>query len=82
MLFSRLILGRVRLGSGLFLLLCIAGPLCNLALGLLSVDTMERSRSVLLTPWQTGLGQSLLLTAAIVHAGLGLASWASRHRWR
>jgi adenylate cyclase len=30
-------------------------------------------------PWQTRLGQTLLLTVAIVHAGLGLASLASRH---
>jgi len=30
-------------------------------------------------PWQTKLGQTLLLAAAIVHAGLGLASLASRH---
>jgi len=37
---------------------------------------------VLLMLWQTRLGQTLLLTVAIVHAGLGLASWASRHRWR
>ena len=29
--------------------------------------------------WQTRLGQTLLLTVAIVHAGLGLASLASRH---
>ena len=79
MLFSRLILGRVRLGSGLFLLLFVAGHLCNLALGLVSVGAMERWRSVLLTPWQTGLGQSLLLAAAIIHGGLGLASLASRH---
>jgi hypothetical protein len=33
---------------------------------------------VLLMPWQTGFGQALLLAAAIVHAGLGLASLASR----
>jgi adenylate cyclase len=79
MLFSRLIARRVRLGSGLLLLLFVAGHLCNLALGLVSVDAMERWRGVLLTPWQTGLGQSLLLAAAIVHAGLGLASLASRH---
>ena len=79
MLFSRLILGRVRLGSGLFLLLFVAAHLCNLALGLVSVGAMERWRSVLLTPWQTGLGQSLLLAAAIIHGGLGLASLASRH---
>ena len=79
MLFSWLIARRIRLGSGLFLLLFVAGHLCNLALGLVSVDAMERWRGVLLTPWQTGLGQSLLLAAAIVHAGLGLASLASRH---
>jgi adenylate cyclase len=79
MLFSRLIARRIRLGSGLFLLLFVAGHLFNLALGLVSVDTMEWSRSVLLTPWQTGLGQSLVLVAAIIHGGLRLASLASRH---
>jgi adenylate cyclase len=79
MLFSRLIARRIRLASGLFLLLFVTGHLYNLALGLVSVDTMARWRGVLLTPWQTGLGQSLLLAAAIVHAVLGLASLASRH---
>ena len=79
MLFSRLIVRRIRLGSGLFLLLFVACHLCNLALGLASVDAMERWRSALLMPWQTGFGQALLLAAAIVHASLGLASLASRH---
>jgi adenylate cyclase len=79
MLFSRLILRRARLVSGFVLLLFVAGHLCNLALGLVSVDTMERWRGMLLMPWQTGFGQALLLGAAIVHAGLGLASLASRH---
>jgi adenylate cyclase len=78
MLFSRLIARRVRLISGLVLLLFVAGHLSNLALGLASVDAMERWRGVLLRPWQTGFGQVLLLTAAIIHAGLGLASLASR----
>src|SRR5262249_54276231 len=55
------------------------GHLGNLALGLVSVAAMERWRAVLLMPWQTKLGQALLLTAVIVHAGLGLASLASRH---
>ena len=81
-MFSRTIWRRVRLATGLLLLVFVAGHLCNLAIGLVSVDVMERWRSVLLTPWQTRLGQALLLTAAVVHAGLGLASWASRHRWR
>ena len=78
-MFSRLIVRRVRLASGLILLLFVTGHLGNLALGLLSVDAMERWRGVLLIPWQTGFGQTLLLTAAIAHAGLGLASLASRH---
>ena len=82
MLFSRLIVRRVRLVSGLFLLLFVAGHLTNLALGLVSVDATERWRGILLTPWQTSLGQALLLAAAIVHAGLGLASLASRRCWR
>jgi adenylate cyclase len=79
MLFSQLIVRRVRLASGLLLLLFVAGHLLNLALGLLSVGAMERWRGVLLLPWQTGFGQALLLAAAIVHAGLGLVSLASRH---
>lgn len=78
MLFSRLILRRVRLASGLILLLFVAGHLSNLALGLVSVDAMERLRGVLLMPWRTGFGQGLLLAAAIVHAGPGLASLSSR----
>jgi adenylate cyclase len=79
MLFSRLIVRRARLVSGLLLLLFVAGHLSNLALGLVSIDAMERWRGVLLMPWQTAFGQTLLLAAAIVHAGLGLASLASRH---
>ena len=79
MLFSRLILRRVRLVSGLVLMLFVAGHLSNLALGLVSVDAMERWQGLLLMPWQTGFGQALLLAAAIVHAGLGLVSLASRH---
>ena len=71
-MFSRTIWRRVRLATGLLLLLFVAGHLCNLAIGLVSVGAMERWRSVVLTPWQTGLGQALLLTAVIVHAGLAL----------
>ncbi len=78
MLVSGLIVRRVRLVSGLLLLLFVAEHLSNLALGLVSVDMMERWRSVLLMPWQTGFGQTLLLAAAMVHAGLGLGSLASR----
>jgi adenylate cyclase len=77
-MFSSLILRRARLSSGLVLFLFVAGHLGNLALGLVSVDVMERWQGVLLVPWQTPFGQALLLAAAVVHAGLGLASIAAR----
>jgi adenylate cyclase len=76
---SSLMLRRARLISGLVLLLFVAGHLGNLALGLVSVVLMERWRGVLLLPWQTPFGQALLLAAAVVHAGLGLAALAARH---
>jgi adenylate cyclase len=79
MLPSTLVLRRIRLTSGLFVLLFVAGHLVNLAIGLASVAAMERWRGVLLAPWQTSLGQVLLLTAAIIHAGLGLQALAVRH---
>ncbi|MBV8398515.1 MAG: 2Fe-2S iron-sulfur cluster binding domain-containing protein [Acetobacteraceae bacterium] len=79
MLFSWLILRRVRLASGLILLFFVAGHLSNLALGLVSIEAMEQWRAALLIPWQTSFGQALLLAAAIVHAALGLVSLASRH---
>jgi adenylate cyclase len=78
MLRSRLMLRRIRLVTGLVLMFFVAGHLGNLALGLVSVDAMDRWRGALLVPWQTGFGQALLLAAAITHAGLGLASLGSR----
>lgn len=78
MVFSRLIMRRIRLASGLVLLLFVAGHLVNLALGLISVDAMEQWRGILLAPWQSLPGQALLLAAAIVHASLGLAALAAR----
>jgi adenylate cyclase len=72
MLFSRLIVRRVRLASGLILLLFVAGHLSNLALGLVSVDAMERWRGVLLMPWQTGVGQGLFWRQQLFTPGLGL----------
>ena len=78
-MFSRTVWRRLRLASGLILLLFVAGHLCNLAFGLVSVEAMEQWRGMLLMPWQTSPGQALLLVAAVIHAGLGLASLASRH---
>lgn len=77
-MFSRMIWRRLRLASGLLLLVFVAGHLCNLFLVLVSLEAMERWRGILLAPWQTPFGLVLLLAAAILHAGLGLASLAAR----
>ena len=76
---SRLTIRRIRLGSGLLLLLFVTGHLVNLALGLVSVDAMARGDRILLLPWQTLPGQALLLAAALLHTAFGLVSLASRH---
>jgi adenylate cyclase len=82
MLFSRLIVRRVRLVSGVFLLLFVAGHLSNLALGLVSVDAMERWRGVLLMPWQTSFGQALCWRRRLFTSGLGWPRWRHAIRWR
>ena len=69
---------RVRLVSGLVLFAFVAGHLLNLSLGLASIAVVEQGRRLLLAPWQTGLGQALLLATALAHTALGLASLATR----
>lgn len=75
---SERLLARIRLASGLLLMLFAAGHLTNLALGLRSIATMEQGRAILLSPWQTVFGQAVLLAAVIAHAGLGLRAIAAR----
>ena len=82
MLFSRVIVRRLRLVSGLLLLLFVAGHLSNLALGLVSIATMERWRGVLLMPWQTGFGRALLWARPLFTPGWGWLRWRHAIRWR
>lgn len=73
---------RARLLSGLLLMLFVTMHLTNLSIGIVSVDAMERWRSVLLAPWQLGPAQALLLAAALVHMLLGLLTLAGRRTLR
>jgi len=51
----------VRLASGLILVVFVVSHLANLAIGLHSLDAMQRWLPSLMGPWQTGVGAVLLL---------------------
>lgn len=54
--------------------------LLNHAFGIRSIEAMKTAGAILLTPWQSTPGATLLYTALLVHAGLGLHSfWRRRH---
>lgn len=69
----------LRLASGLVLLAFVVMHLANLALGLVSLATMEAWRAQLVGPWQSGIGKFLVPGAALVHVALGLYAIASRN---
>ncbi|CAM5775691.1 hypothetical protein LMIY3S_05152 [Labrys miyagiensis] len=69
---------RLRLLSGLVLLVFVLGHLVNLAFALDSIEAMDRARVVLLAPWRTLPGMVLLSASILVHAVLGLLTLASR----
>jgi adenylate cyclase len=72
------LLPRIRLVSGLVLMVFAFMHLVDAALGLLSIAAMERAVALLLLPWQTPPGLLLLYGALAVHVALGLASLVRR----
>ena len=68
----------LRLWSGLILFAYVIVHLGNLALGLHSLDMMDRWRLFLLTPWRTLPGEILLAAAALIHTALGLYALGAR----
>ena len=75
---TQTLLRNLRLVSGLVLMLFVIGHLANLALGLHSLGAMGAWRVLLLDPWRTPVGASLLVAAAAVHTALGLYAIATR----
>jgi len=61
---------RLRLYSGLILLLFVFGHLLNLSLGLISVNAMVAGTKIFLNPWHSVIGSSLLVTAFFTHTGI------------
>ncbi|MDA0241757.1 MAG: adenylate/guanylate cyclase domain-containing protein, partial [Proteobacteria bacterium] len=73
---------RLRLYSGLILLLYVIGHIGNLSLGLVSVELMNAGQILTLDPWRTPPGAILLYGALLIHAGNALWSLFKRNSLR
>ncbi|HET8728344.1 MAG TPA: adenylate/guanylate cyclase domain-containing protein [Alphaproteobacteria bacterium] len=73
---------RLRLASGLILLVFIAGHLLNHVFGLISVGAMNNQLYWSIAPWRTTIGTMLLLGALVVHTGIALWSLYDRRTLR
>jgi adenylate cyclase len=71
-------LRRLRLASGIVLMAFVLCHLTQLALGVLSLATIEAYLGVLTFPWESRVGEALLLGAALVHTAAGLQAIAAR----
>ena len=73
---------RVRLTTGVILFSFATSHFLNHACGILRVPTMDAIRVVLLWPWRTIVGQTLLYGSLLVHGSLGFfAILRRRHLW-
>jgi adenylate cyclase len=70
----------LRLVTGMILFTYATSHLLNHAFGIRSINAMQAASPVLLEPWQTHLGLTLLYTAFFTHGFLGLyALYRRRH---
>src|SRR5271163_856422 len=71
----------VRLTAGLIMFVYVTCHLVSHATGLLLLDGIQGiGHDILLAPWRTPIGLSVLLTAFLTHLGLGLrALYRRRH---
>jgi adenylate cyclase len=74
--------GRWRLASGLVLMLFASTHLLNAALGLVSLELLERGRTVFLAVWRLPPVELALALAALVHVALALGKLATRRTLR
>ncbi len=71
---------KLRLWTGQILFVYATCHLLNMAFGIRSIEAMRAAGTVLLAPWQSAPGATLLYGALLLHAGLGLhAFWRRRH---
>lgn len=72
----------IRLVTGLVLFAWVATHLLNLAVGLVSLETMDAWRRVFLAPWQNPAGLAALYGSALVHMLLGFHALYRRRTLR
>ena len=73
---------RLRLVTGLVLLVYVTAHLTNLALGLGSLELMDAARPVFMAPWQNPIGLLLLYGSLLLHMSLGLVALYARRTLR
>ncbi len=73
---------RLRLYSGIVLMVFLASHLLNHALGLVSLDAMEAGRAVFLGFWRSDPGTVLILVALILHVALVFIKLVMRRSFR
>lgn len=79
-LFRRGMVRTLRFWTGQVLFVYATCHLLNHAFGIRSIEAMKTAGIVLLDPWQTAPGATLLYAALLTHAGLGIyAFWRRRH---
>lgn len=79
---SSVLLGRIRLASGLILFAYLATHLLNHTLGLLSLATMEAGRTWFLALWRNPVGTPALYGSLAAHLALALWSLYQRRHLR
>ncbi|MEM8878884.1 MAG: adenylate/guanylate cyclase domain-containing protein [Pseudomonadota bacterium] len=73
---------RLRLGSGIIMFVFVTGHLINHMFGLVSVDAMQDATVVLLDPWRTWPGATLLAGAFLVHIYIAISAFWRRRTFR
>lgn len=73
---------RVRLVSGIILMVFVTTHLLNHALGLVSIPTMEAVRDVRVAITRSLPGTVILLSASMTHLLLGIGKFLTRRSWK
>ncbi len=73
---------KLRLITGIVLFVFVAGHLANLALGLVSLETLDTWRPVFAAPWTNPVGKPVLMGSMVVHALLSLLAVYRRNTLR
>ncbi len=79
---ARLVVARLRLGSGVILFVFVFGHLVNHSLGIFGLATMNAGLAVSVAPWHTVPGTILLTGAALTHMATALWSVYRRRTLR